>query len=58
MNRLLIKNLSVYQHISYYAESKKEEIDILTMETHQTPSKWQHLSNLYQSIIFKLKFAK
>ena len=33
--------LDIYQHISYHAESKKEkeEINILSMKTHQMPNK-------------------
>ena len=36
-------SLDIYQHISYYAESKKEEINISPW-THQMPNKWQYLT--------------
>ena len=36
-------SLDIYQHISYYAESKKEEINIATMKSHLMPTKWQYL---------------
>ena len=37
-------SLDIYQHTSYYAESKKEEINMSTMKTHQMPNKWQYLT--------------
>ena len=37
-------SLDIYQHISYYTESKKEEINISTMKTNQMPNKWQYLT--------------
>ena len=37
-------SLDIYQHISYYIESKKEEINISTMKAHQMPHKWQYLT--------------
>ena len=44
-------SLDIYQHISYQAESKqKEEIDILTMKTHQMPNKWQYVTCIKVSI--------
>ena len=53
----ILISLDIYQHISYHAESKKEEINLLTMKTHQMPNKWQY-RNLYQSVIFIPKLAK
>ena len=35
-------SLDIYQYTFNYAESKKEEINISTMKTHQIPIKWQH----------------
>ena len=44
-------SLDIYQHISYQAESKqKEEINILTMKTHQMPNKWQYVTGIKVSI--------
>ena len=37
-------SLDIYQHTSYYTESKKEEINMSTMKTHQMPNKWQYLT--------------
>ena len=31
-------SLDIYQHISYHAESKKEEMNISAMKTHQMPN--------------------
>ena len=46
-------SFDIYQHIFYHAESKKEEINISTMKTHQVPNKWQYLTlqNLQNDIV-------
>ena len=44
-------SLDIYQHISYHAESKKEEINISTMKTHQMPNKWQYLTCIKVSFL-------
>ena len=49
-------SLDIYQHISYHAESKKEEINISTMKNHQMSNKWQHLTCI--KVIFRPKLAK
>ena len=44
-------SLDIYEHISYQAESKqKEEINILTIKTHQMPNKWQYVTCIKVSI--------